>query len=136
MFASKVAVYNDNVLLGTKTTTASEHFGTGNPLFSQIAQLARIRTGHPALTRGLQRIRFASDKPGLFAVSRFDPVDGHETLLLFNTSPVALSQNVEVDVRSLGFTTLVGPCAATATAPGSVSVTLPPFGYAICEAKN
>ena len=136
MFASKVAVYNDNVLLGTKTTTASEHFGTGNPLFSQIAQLARIRTGHPALTRGLQRIRFASDKPGLFAVSRFDPVDGHEMLLLFNTSPVALSQNVEVDVRSLGFTTLVGPCAATATAPGSVSVTLPPFGYAICEAKN
>jgi len=136
LFASQVAVYNDNVLLGTPTTTATAHFGSDNQLFVEIARLARIRTSHPALTRGLQKVRFADDKPGLFAVSRLDPVDGHEMLLLFNTSPVALSQNVEIDVRSLGFTALVGPCAATATAPGSVSVTLPPFGYAICEAKN
>ena len=135
MFASKVAVYNDNVLLGTATTTASAHFGRDNPLFGEIARLARVRTSHPALTRGLQTIRFASDKPGLFAVSRFDPGDGHELLLLFNTSGAAIEQNVEVAVGSLAFTTLAGQCAATAQAPGSARVSLAPFDFAVCEAR-
>lgn len=135
MFASKVAVYNDNALLGTQTTTATAHFGSDNPLFQEIAKLARVRTGHPALTRGLQTIRFASDKPGLFAVSRFDPVDGREVVLLFNTSAVAIEQNVEVAVRSLAFTPLAGQCAATVQAPGSVKASLAPFGFAVCEAR-
>ena len=136
MFASKVAVYNDNVLLGSPTTTATAHFGTDNPLFVEIARLARIRTSHPALTRGLQKLRFADAKPGLFAVSRFDPVDGHEMLLLFNSSAAPLARNVEVDTRSATFNTLAGQCASTAQAPGSMKVELAPFGFAVCEAST
>ena len=135
MFASKVAVYNDNVLLGTTTTTATAHFGTDNVLFREIAALARVRTSHPALTRGLQKLRFAGDKPGLFALSRFDPTDGREILLVFNTSPMPIEANVEVEVKSTAFATLAGQCAAIAQAPGSVKVSLAPFGYAVCEAR-
>ena len=67
-----------------------------HPLYREFAQLAHIRTSHRALTRGLQTIRFSSDKPGLFAVSRFDPDSGREMVLLFNTSMQPVHQHVRV----------------------------------------
>ncbi len=135
MFASKVASYNEDKLLGTSSTNAQANFNEQHPLYREIAQLARIRTSHKALTRGRQVIRYAQDKPGLFAVSRFDPASGREMLLLFNTSTEALRQNVAVETRSTRFETLAGTCPATASAPGSVAVDLPPLGYAVCDAR-
>ena len=135
MFASRVASYNSEALLGTTATTATSSFNTGHPIYREIAQLAHIRTSHAALTRGLQRIRFASEKPGLFAVSRFDPASGREILLMFNTSPTAIHQNVRVETRSAAFETLAGTCPAKAAAPGTVTVDLPPLGYAVCNAR-
>jgi glycosidase len=135
MFSSKVASYNAEPLIGTGATTATDSFNPQRPLYREIAELARIRTSHRALTRGLQLIRFASDKPGLFAVSRFDPSDGREMLLLFNTSAAPIHQNVRVETRSTGFETLAGACPARAAAPGTVAVDLPAFGYAICDAR-
>ena len=135
-FASRVPSYNDNHLLGTATTTAQPHFGTANPLFRAIAVLARIRLATPALTRGRQVVRFASDRPGLLAISRFDPTTGAEVLLAFNTSATAIRAQVQVEDASRRFRTLAGSCAGVASAPGSVAVTLPPFGYAICAAAT
>src|SRR5947209_14200416 len=135
MFASRVASYNEDRLLGTSATTAQANFDTNHPLYRQIAQLAHIRTSHPALTRGLQLIRYSSDKPGLFAVSRFDPTSGREMLLLFNSSAAPVDQNVRVETSSMQFTTLAGTCPSSAAAPGSVRVTLPPLGYAVCDAR-
>lgn len=134
MFASRVASYNANKLIGTVATTAQSNFDPNHPLYREISQLAHIRTSHPALTRGLQTIRYSSDKPGLFAVSRFDPVNGREMLLLFNSSGNPIEQNVRVETRSARFTTLAGECPAAAVAPGSVHISLPPFGYGVCDA--
>ena len=135
MFASKVAIYNNNRLLGTTKTTATASFGSTNPLFRQIADLSRIRRAHPALTRGRGMIRARGETPGLFAMSRFDPETNAEMVLLFNTSPSSVTQAVQVETGSTRFTTLAGRCAARASAPGSVRVTLPAFGYAICAAE-
>ena len=135
MFASKVATYNSESLIGSTATTASDNFNSEHPMYREIAKLAHIRTSHPALTRGLQRIRFASDKPGLFAVSRFNPNDGREILLLFNTSTSAIHQNVRVETGSTTFETLAGDCPAEAAAPGTVTVNVPPLGYAVCYAR-
>src|SRR4029079_10342964 len=135
MFASKVASYNEDTLLGTTATTASSNFDPGHPLYREIARLALIRTSHKALTRGLQLVRYAQEKPGLFAVSRFEPGTGRALLLLFNTSTAAVRQNVWVETRSTRFETLAGACPATAAAPGSVAVDLPPLGYAVCNAR-
>jgi glycosidase len=135
MFASRVASYNEDKLLGTSATTAQANFNASHPLYRQIAELARIRTHHRALTRGLQLVRYSQDKPGLFAVSRFDPVSGGEVLLLFNTSTSPLVQNVRVETRSVRFGTLAGACPAAAQAPGSVHISLPPLGYAVCDAR-
>lgn len=134
MFPSKVAIYNDNDLLGTDRTNAVSNFDTDHPLFREIATLAKLRRAHPALTRGRQVTRFASDKPGLFAVSRFDPVSGTEFLVAFNSSPQPWSGNILVEVASTSFASLAGSCPATAAAPGSVTLSLPAFGYAVCAA--
>jgi len=68
-------------------------------------------------------------------VSRFDPADGHEVLLVFNTSTLPIEQNVRVETASSKFTTLAGACPATSAAPGSVHTTLPPLSYAVCDAR-
>ena len=135
MFASRVATYNEDKLLGTSSTTAQANFNREHPLYREIAGLARIRTSHRALTRGLQLIRYSQGKPGLFAVSRFEPGSGREMLLLFNTSTAPIRQNVRVETRSSAFETLAGNCPSAASAPGSVAIDLPPLGYGVCNAR-
>ncbi|MEQ7872990.1 alpha-amylase family glycosyl hydrolase [Sphingomonas sp. ASV193] len=137
MFGSRTKLYNDEKLLGTTATTATARFDPNHPLYRLIGELARIRVATPALRRGRQVTRYAEqDKPGLFAVSRFDPTDGHEVLMLFNTSTAPITANVEVEVASRAFRPLAGQCAPTAQAPGSVRVALAPLGFAVCEAAK
>ena len=135
MFPSKVAIYNDNALMGTDRTTAESNFDTGHPLFREIAALAKLRKSHPALSRGRQVTRAAGEGPGLFAVSRFDPSTGAEYLIAFNSSPEPWQGNVQVEVASERFETLAGQCPATASAPGSVALSIPAFGYVVCAAQ-
>jgi glycosidase len=135
MFPSKVASYNDNDLVGTDATTSTSNFDTNHPIYRLIATLSKVRAATPALRRGRQVVRASGQKPGLFAASRFDPETGKEVLLLFNTSTQTLSQNVVVEVRSKRFSALAGQCATEAPAPGSVRVTLPALGYAVCAAE-
>ncbi len=132
MFASKVAVYNDNRLIGTTGTTATAHFTQDNPLFEQTAMLARLRTATPALTRGTQTLRAREEKPGLLAISRFDPATAAEVLLAFSTSTTPLVRQVEIGVGATTATTLAGQGCGRVAAPGSLTVTLPPLGYAVC----
>jgi glycosidase len=135
MFASKVAVYNDNDLIGTDATTAQDSFDVRHPLYRLIAELSAVRRSTPALTGGLQKVRAFSDKPGLLAISRFDPRTGREVVLAFNTSDKPIMNRIAVDPRSLSFATLAGQCALDAAAPGSLTITLPAFGFAVCAAK-
>ena len=135
MFASKVAVYNDNDLIGTDATTAQDNFDVRHPLYRLIAELSAVRRSTPALTGGLQKVRAFSDKPGLLAISRFDPRTGREVVLAFNTSDKPIMNRIAVDPRSLSFATLAGQCALDAAAPGSLTITLPAFGFAVCAAK-
>jgi glycosidase len=135
MFASHVASYNSEKLLGSSSSTAQANFNPDHPLYREIAELAHIRTSHKALTRGLQLVRYAEDKPGLFAVSRFEPGSGREMLLLFNSSTARVHQKVRVETRSTTFEMLAGSCPQAAQAPGTVAVDLPPLGFAICNAR-
>jgi glycosidase len=135
MFASKVASYNDDRLVGSGSTTAQANFNPDHPLYREIAELARIRTSHKALTRGLQLIRYSQDKPGLFAVSRFEPRTGREMVLLFNTSSEPIRQHVRVETRSRRFEVLSGVCPLSADAPGTITAELPAFGFSVCYAR-
>lgn len=134
MFASKVAVYNDNNLVGSDATTAQANFDTSRPLYKLIGQLADIRKAHPALQDGTTVFRAGTEGPGLLAFSRL--LNGREVLVAVNTSTQAVEQNVVVATASANFKALAGNCPATAAAPGSVRISLPPLGYAICDAGN
>ncbi len=135
-FGSKVASYNAERLIGTETTTATPHFGTDHPLFRAIAELARVRSATPALRRGRQIVRARSTIPGVFAVSRIDPDDGHEVLVAFNTATTPITAQIEVNVQTTRLAPLIGTCPLAANAPGSVRITLPALGYVVCEARR
>jgi glycosidase len=136
MFASQVAAYNDNDLIGSGATTATANFDMDHPLYRQIAALAAIRRQVPALSRGRTLVRAFSEKPGLLAVSRFDPDTGREVVLAFNTSATPLAAAIAIDMKSTGFTTLHGDCPAAPAAPGSLHLSLPAFGAIICQASE
>lgn len=135
MFGSKVASYNDNVLLGTTKTTATPSFNTDHPLYRAIYELATVRATTPALRRGLQTLRAYGDTPGLLAISRKVPSEVGETLIVFNTSDKPISAQVQVDAVSRQWVSLIGNCAATAIAPASYHVDVAPFGYMVCQSN-
>jgi neopullulanase len=133
MFPSKVALYNDNDLIGSDSTTAQDNFDTAHPLYRLIGELSAARTASPALRRGLTTVRaFTEAGPGLLAVERHDPESGQRILALFNTGETPLSQSIEVSYAARGVAPLIGPCPAALAAPGAVTVTLPAFGFAAC----
>jgi glycosidase len=132
MFASKVASYNDQALLGTGNTTAVANFNPQHPLYAQIAGLAKLRREHAALRRGRQIVRAHRKTPGLFAVSRLGP-DGREIVVGFNTSMETAVAQIEVEAGSKVFRSLRGACAAAASAPGSFRLEVPPLSYVVCE---
>jgi glycosidase len=136
MFASKVALYNSESLIGTKSTTKTESFHPDHPLYRAIAELAHMRAANVALRRGKQIVRNYSDEPGLFAVSRIDPETGREILIAFNTSTKPLEVQVQVDARSSRFEALHGVCAPAPSAPGSYHVSLKPLDFVVCAARE
>ena len=134
MFASQVASYNDQPLLGTQATTATSNFTVTHPLYQVIAELAKLRLANPALLHGRQIVRSYSKTPGLFAVSRLDPGTGREIVVAFNTSTVPLEARILVNTAAAHFSALYGHCAASVDAPGSYAVQLAPLDFVICAA--
>ena len=132
MFASRVARFNHQPLLGTEATTAVANFNPRHPLYAQIAGLAKLRQSYPALRRGRQIVRAYGKKPGLFAVSRIGN-DGREIVVAFNTAMEATVGQIEVEPDSKVFNSLRGACAAKASAPGSFRIEVAPLDYVVCE---
>jgi neopullulanase len=133
MFASRVAVYNDNKLIASSATTAQSNFTTDHPLYKLIRELADMRKQSAALRKGSTVFRAGSETPGVLAFSRL--LDDREVLVVANTSTKPIEENVVVETRSQNFSALIGNCPATASAPGSVRVSLPALGYAVCDAR-
>lgn len=137
LFASRVAEYLAQPILGSSTTHAQDNFNTDHPLYTLIARLSTLRTAHAALHSGRQETRrYTEGKPGIFAVSRFDPVSGGEYVIAFNTSSSPIVTQVQVDTASLTFDSLEGRCESKASAPGSLKMSLPAFGFAVCAATG
>jgi len=135
MFATGVGKYADEARLGAAASGSGDHYQMTHPLYLAISELAHLRLAHPALLFGRQQTRAAGDKPGLLAVSRFDPADGHEIVLAFNTSLQAIDAVIRVDAHSGRFRALHGECTAQSAAPGSYRLQVPVLGYLICEAE-
>jgi len=92
MFPSQVAVYNDNILLGTDLTTADSNFDDSHPLYREIAALSALYRAHPALRNGQQVEISSSDAPGLYVFTRTSANEAY--LLVFNSSTDAQAMDV------------------------------------------
>lgn len=134
MFASQVASYNDNRLVGSRAKGPFSAFRTDSVLYGRIAGLAKLRSATPALRDGRQVVRYAGDKPGLLAFSRL--LAGTEVLAVFNTSDKPIKAQVPVEAGSAAWRALHGACAATASAPGSYATELAPLDYMICVSEG
>lgn len=134
MFASQVAIYNDNRLVGSSGSTATDNYDTAAPLYRAIAAMAAIRQANPELRRGRHVVRTSSAEPGLFAFSRI--LDGREALVVLNTSTSAQSANIDVEQGSATWRALHGQCRPRASAPGSYAVAVPALDYIICASGS
>ena len=76
----------------------------------------------------LKWLRKAADQGNTAAFNNL----GREILIAFNTSLAPLSVQVEVDEKSVAFSSLLGECSHGVSAPGSLKVTLPPLGVVAC----
>ena len=136
LFASQVAAFNAQPLIGSSSSTAVSNFNPAHPLYRAIQELARMRSALPALRRGRQVVRNDSATPGLFAISRIDPDSGQELLVAYNTSTAPLNAQVNVDAASRHFRSVHGDCAAAPGAPGSYPVRIPALGFVVCAAEG
>ncbi len=133
LFPSQVELYNATNLIGTDATTADENFDTDHPIYRAVAELAAIRSAHPVLRRGEQRVRHADLDAGVLAVSRINPETGEEYLVAFNAEDGAQDLNVIVDGAARRFEAVAGECAPEPNAAASYPVSIPARGFVICR---
>jgi neopullulanase len=133
LFASQVPEYRAMQRLGTSAGHGVDNYDPTHPFYRSFKAMAAVRSTDPRLRRGTTQVRAAGDAPGLFAFSRRLPGLPGETLVVMNTANTPLTANVMVDPAHRAWTSRYGICPATAAAPGTMTINLPPLGVAVCS---
>ena len=108
MFASKVADYLDDDLLGTSHTHAQDNFNPSHPLYELIRQLASITKAHPALRHGAHQDRYGGDEAGIYAFSRLDRMQQREYVVALNNSESEKTAAIPTYIRNGDFVKVYG----------------------------
>jgi pullulanase-type alpha-1,6-glucosidase len=138
MFASRVASYNDDDLIGTDRTTATHSYRPGHPLYRHIAALAGLREQHPALADGAQVHRLAGSGPGVYAFSRIAAGEDVEYVVAVNNAAGARTASFDTFTPGMDFRQ-VWPGrngAVRADDEGRVSVTVPGLSAVVYRAAR
>ncbi len=140
MFASQVASYNDDAMIGVPEAGwgSADRYGTDGALYQAISGLGALRTKHPALADGAQVHRYASDEAGVFAFSRISlderPV---EYLVAANNSTEPKTVDLATYSRNDRLRALYGGGGVLRTdAEGRVTVTVPPLSVQVWKASS
>ena len=136
MFASQVAGYNDNDLIGTDATTADDNFDQAHPLYSALADLAAVTAAHPALRSGAQIHRLSGDAAGVYAFSRIDRDEQVEYVVALNNAEVAQTVSVPTYSAGAGFSGVYPPGlpALTTDDGAGLALTVPPLSAVVYRA--
>jgi glycosidase len=93
MFPTLVSDWQTQARVGSPPIGHGSSFDvTTNPIETELTQLGELRDSLPALSRGWSIVRYA--KGGLLAVSRNDPVEKKEVLVVFNNTTDSASVKV------------------------------------------
>ena len=136
MFSSMVPDYNDNDLIATDMTTADSNFDRDHPLYRAFSKMIQLRRNHSALRRGETVVRLAEHGGGLLAISRIEPNQQGEVLVVFNTRKEDREINIEVDARSKTFESLYGDCEPRVSVTGSYTVSVPALDFIVCGSST
>ncbi|HEY3016685.1 MAG TPA: alpha-amylase family glycosyl hydrolase, partial [Nocardioides sp.] len=137
MFASQVASYNDDDLIGTNATTATDSFRPGHPLYRTISSLARLRQTYPALADGAQLHRYASSSAGVYAFSRISPKENREYVVALNNATTSKTVTFSTLMDHGAFQQVWPTTAATVSSDdeGRLTLTVPPLSAVVYRAK-
>ncbi|WP_212825545.1 pullulanase-type alpha-1,6-glucosidase [Catellatospora sp. TT07R-123] len=136
MFASQVADYLDDDLLGTDRTHAVDQYDTTHPLYRAIADLGALRQAHPALREGIQLTRHAGD--GVFAFSRILPSQRVEYVVATNSATEARTITVDTATPGASFGRIypaVGAGPSTG-ADGKLTIEVPALSSVVLRADR
>ncbi|MGZ4609219.1 MAG: alpha-amylase family glycosyl hydrolase [Actinomycetes bacterium] len=86
MFASQVATYNDDPMIGTTRLGSRARYDQAAPMYRYIAGLSRLVGKNPALRDGAMVVRHSEDSAGVFAFSRIDRRSKVEYVVALNNS--------------------------------------------------
>ena len=136
LFASQVPDYRAMTRLGTSAGHDVDSYDPAHPFYRALKAMIAVRRGDPRLRHGVTQVRAAGDAPGLFAFARRIPGQPGETLVVMNTSAAPLAANVMINPAAGRWASKYGTCPASAAAPGTLSITLPPLGVAVCSTEE
>lgn len=133
MDPSKVAVYNDNLLIGTHKTTAENNFDSTHPLYQYFTELATLRKSHEQLRRSDQFNRLSDEAKRVYAFSRISSKHMQDYLVVFNFSTT--KQTVSMNRNTLNYDVVSGE--GTVTENGDqIRFDLPPLTYTLAVSKG
>ncbi|WP_198045697.1 pullulanase-type alpha-1,6-glucosidase [Kitasatospora mediocidica] len=137
MFASKVASYNSDAVIGG-TPGPADRYGQSGPLYQGIADLAALRRANPALADGAQVQRYAADGPGVYAFSRIDAKQQVEYLVAVNNATEPKTVTLDTYSAAMGFDQLYpsGGQRLTSGADRKVTVTVPALSSVVYKAAG
>ena len=137
LFDSQVPEFRDQALLDG-SSGAGDHYGTDAPLYTHIAELAALRTAHPALSDGAQIEQHVASGAGVYAFSRVDTEasDPAEILVAVNNATTESTVELTALTTDAAFAPLYGTTAPISSgADGTVSVTVPALSAVVYEAQ-
>jgi len=138
MFASKVAAYNDNDLIGTNATTAKDNYEPAHPIYQRLHELSVLRSAHPALQSGVQVHRSSSADAGVYALSRIDRAEQIEYVVVLNNAKEAKSVAVPTYMAKTPFQGIypAGLAPLTSGDDKRLAITIPAFGAVVYQAST
>lgn len=95
MFGSKVSDFALEKRIGGGNGSEPS-FNEEHPLFRAIREMISIRKENPTLQSGVQIVRYADDRPGIFAISRVNPQKKEEMLVVYNNAAETRKANIKV----------------------------------------
>ena len=134
LFATQVEQYAaEETIAGP--SGAVDRYDTNHPLYAHIAALSALRDAHPALSDGAQVVRHADAGAGVLALSRIDADSATEYVVVLNNALAEKSASVPTWSPGIAFEPVHGTDAApTASADGTLAVTVPPLSAVVLRA--
>ncbi len=138
MFASEVADYLDDDLLGTSNTHAQDNFNPAHPLYQKIHDLALLAREHPALRNGAHQHRYASNAAGVYAFSRIKHDQQREYVVALNNSEDAQTADIPTYVRNGDFDRIYGsgPDKLTTDGDSLLELSVPALSTVVYESAQ